>query len=322
MQKGKALNVCREEILVFFGGLLLSGYTKCPNKRLYWSTEDDVPKILSDSIRCNRFEDILRNFQLIDNANILNPDDRLCKLRPLLEHLKLKFMEHGPLGEKMSVDESMIPYYGRHYAKQYIEGKPIRFGYKNWALCTSNGYLVNFDVYTGKSDVRAPSFFGVGGDIVIKLLTESIPPNLGYTTFFDNYFTSVKLLRHLHYKGYNATGTIRENRLDKCPLPDKKITKKEERGSYHYQSCKEVVVIQWKDNSVVTIASNYDSISENLATRWSNQKKQKVSIKTTKSHCIVQLGNGWSRSNGPAHCGISITNETKKLVVANFPLLF
>ncbi|KAJ8912152.1 hypothetical protein NQ315_006116 [Exocentrus adspersus] len=42
----------------------------------------------------------------------------------------------------------MIPYYGKHYAKQYIKGKPIRFGFKNWALCTSNGcYIENNEVH-------------------------------------------------------------------------------------------------------------------------------------------------------------------------------
>jgi hypothetical protein len=29
-----------------------------------------------------------------------------------------------------SVDEVMIPYFGRHGSKQFIYGKPIRYGYK------------------------------------------------------------------------------------------------------------------------------------------------------------------------------------------------
>ena len=36
---------------------------------------------------------------------------------------------------KFSIDEIMIPYYGRHSTKQFIYGKPIRFGYKVWSLC-------------------------------------------------------------------------------------------------------------------------------------------------------------------------------------------
>ena len=47
------------------------------------------------------------------------------------------------------IDESMIPYFGRHGAKQFISGKPIRFGYKMWALTTPSGYLSQIEPYQG-----------------------------------------------------------------------------------------------------------------------------------------------------------------------------
>ncbi len=43
------------------------------------------------------------------------------------------FVDEG----QFSVDEVMIPYFGRHSSKQFIHGKPIQYGYKVWALCTS-----------------------------------------------------------------------------------------------------------------------------------------------------------------------------------------
>ncbi|KAF2900296.1 hypothetical protein ILUMI_05891 [Ignelater luminosus] len=58
---------------------------------------------------------------------------------PLIEELNVKFRQHGRLQESLSIDESMIPYYGKHYAKQFIRGKPIRFGFENWAICNSSG---------------------------------------------------------------------------------------------------------------------------------------------------------------------------------------
>ena len=33
-----------------------------------------------------------------------------------------------------SIDESMIPYFGKHGTKQFICGKPIKFGFKVFAL--------------------------------------------------------------------------------------------------------------------------------------------------------------------------------------------
>lgn len=278
LQKNNHLGVKVDELYTFLGGLLLSGYGKYPNKRMYWSNQDDVPKILQNSIRLNRFESILRSFHLNDNT-VIDKEDRLYKLRPLITHLNQNFQKHGGLKENISIDESMIPYYGRHYAKQYIKGKPIRFGFKNWALCNNDGYLVSFDIYTGKSNKE--NVFGIGGDTVLSLIMASkIPPNQGYKLFFDNYFSSVSLFRHLTQLGYCATGTIRDNRVEKCPLTEKSKMEKLERGSYDFrsESENEVCLVRWKDNKVVTCATNFDSIAEGKCYRWSKGSKGKIAV--------------------------------------------
>ncbi|XP_030747084.1 piggyBac transposable element-derived protein 2-like [Sitophilus oryzae] len=279
LQKNKTLNVTKDEMFVFIGGMLLSGYAKYPNKRMYWSQRIDVPRILSDAIRLHRFENILTNFHLNDN-DAIDKNDRLYKLRPLLNHLNESFKTHGSLEENLSIDESMIPYYGKHYAKQYIKGKPIRFGFKNWALCASSGYMISFDVYTGKGTVNEYDF-GLGGDVVIRLIKQAeLPPSQGHKLFFDNYFTSVQLMLHLTQEGFCATGTIRESRTEKALLKDKKIMQKSKRG--HYDFCtnddKNILLIRWKDNQVVTLATNFDSARETTCTRWNKTKKAKESI--------------------------------------------
>ena len=40
----------------------------------------------------------------------------------------------------VSIDESMVPYYGGHSAKMFIKGKPIRFGYKIWYICGNDSF--------------------------------------------------------------------------------------------------------------------------------------------------------------------------------------
>lgn len=95
------------------------------------------------------------NFKL-NEAN--NRFDKLFKLRPLIAMLKEKFSTQFIPSVHLNFDECMVKYYGKHSAKQFIRGKPIRFGYKVWSLNTSNGYLVNFDIYTGKKQ-------GISGEI-------------------------------------------------------------------------------------------------------------------------------------------------------------
>ncbi|RZB49909.1 DDE Tnp 1 7 and/or HTH Tnp Tc3 2 domain containing protein [Asbolus verrucosus] len=52
--------------------------------------------------------------------------------------------------------------------------------------------------------------------------------------FFDNFFTSIKLLADLRNKGYRATGTIRNNRILKTPLVSEKEVSKRNRGDHDF----------------------------------------------------------------------------------------
>lgn len=66
-----------------------------------------------------------------------------------------KYQQWGFMHEKLSIDEAMIKYFGHHSSKQFIRGKPVRFGFKNWMLTSSCGYLYNFDTYCGAKNVNA-----------------------------------------------------------------------------------------------------------------------------------------------------------------------
>ena len=65
-QKNFNLGLNVDELLVIFGGMLMSGNSKYPNKRMFWSRENDVPALLAESIRCNRFEIILKHMHMND----------------------------------------------------------------------------------------------------------------------------------------------------------------------------------------------------------------------------------------------------------------
>ena len=273
-QNNYPLDMSKEELLVVLGGLLMSGYAKYPKKRMYWSKETDVPTLLSESIRCNRFELILHHLHLNDNT-LHDGSDKLFKLRPVLNMLEQSFKKHGGVDENISIDES----YGKHYAKQFIRGKPIRFGFKNWALCSSSGYMISFQIYAGKDNEDKVKEFGLDGSVVVFLLISAeIPSDRGFKVFFDNYFTTVKLLSHLAENGICATSILQENRTKKCPLRNQKEMKKEKRGTHDFRSCGNVMLVRWNDNSVVTAGTNYENLVMTTTTRWSSEKKGKVSI--------------------------------------------
>ena len=69
-------------------------------------------------------------------------------MRPVIDHLNLKFSEVPLNGSKQSIDESMMKFKGRSGMKQYIKSKTIKWGFKFWFRCPiKSGYMYQMDIY-------------------------------------------------------------------------------------------------------------------------------------------------------------------------------
>ena len=69
--------------------------------------------------------------------------ENLAKIRPLQDKVNRSLQQFGVFSKDFSIDEQMVPYFGRHSSKLFIRGKPIRFGYKNWVLTPLTVTLIN-----------------------------------------------------------------------------------------------------------------------------------------------------------------------------------
>lgn len=279
------------ELRTFIGILLVSGYTGVNSHRNLWSSENDLRnEMVFNAMRRNRFEEILRNLHFEPNVRAPNDNtDKLWKLRPILDHIKAKTLENFHPEQNLSFDESMIAYFGRHGCKQFIKGKPLRFGYKVWSLCTPEGYLINFDIYQGKNPRSINKYderFGKCAAPLINMLDDfsAQVSELPFSFFFDNLFTGFPLLAYLSQRGYNGSGTIRENRIpSSCPIPTKAklIQAKKPRG--HIESSKmkgtNIRLVKWIDNSVVCAASSCFGVQPiSSASRYSKAAHKKISV--------------------------------------------
>lgn len=276
-----------EEIKCFIGILLLSGYNNLPGKRYYWETQEDVRNpLICNAMRRNRFLQISRFLHCADN-NDPHLDDKVWKLRPLMDKIKANCLKYYEPEENLCYDESMVKYFGRHNCKQFIRGKPIRFGYKIWCLNTVSGYLINFEMYQGNSlrkNAEYEKLFGKAAAPLVQML-EDLPKekqNLPYKLYFDNLFTGLNLLAYFKDRGYNSTGTIRANRIPKnCPLSEKKVMQKNLRG--YYESAIErtsgIIIVSWMDNNIVTVASTCHGVfPTSTVKRFSQAQKQMVNV--------------------------------------------
>ncbi|GBP67182.1 PiggyBac transposable element-derived protein 3 [Eumeta japonica] len=204
---------------------IVSGYNSVSRYRMYWDQSIDTHHSgVATCMTPNRFEELLRFFHACDNSS-LPPDDKFGKVRPLWDMMNERWLKFFPGDKHLSIDESMVPYFGKHGTKQHIHGKPIRFGYKIWSLCTRLGYLIYGEPYQGAKTGNTNPNLGVGGSVVTNLISK-LPTAAHYSFYTDNFFTSLRLLDDVSQMGHDITGTLRANRTE-VPLENRKTVNSE-----------------------------------------------------------------------------------------------
>ena len=101
------------------------GVLQYPRRRLYWSKRRILRnEAIAGALSRNRFEQIFSNLHFIDNRD-LDPSNKFAKVQSIIDSLNKSFLAYGPTTNCFSIDECIVPYYGRHNAKQFIKGKPV-----------------------------------------------------------------------------------------------------------------------------------------------------------------------------------------------------
>ena len=118
-EKGKhEFKTNASEICLFIVTLLLTGYNTLLRRKLYWENSSDVHNAaMSNTMSCNRFEEIFSILHLKDNVN-LDKQDKMTKIRPFYDMTAKRCFENRPNSSDLSIDESMLPYYCQNKSKQ------------------------------------------------------------------------------------------------------------------------------------------------------------------------------------------------------------
>lgn len=145
----------KEVLEIFIGILFYSGYYLMPRGSMYWKLDEDTrTALVANNMSRNRFFEIKKYMHFAVNCHLVT-QDKMAKLTPLMNLLSKKYQLWGFMHEKLSIDEAMIRYFGHHSSKQFTRGKPCRFGFKNWILTNSCGYLYSFDTYCGAKNCES-----------------------------------------------------------------------------------------------------------------------------------------------------------------------
>ena len=205
----------------------------------------------------DRFE-LLKFWHFSDNNKYHPNQDRLFKLKPLLDLLKARFRPVYIPGAVVTNDETMIPWRGRLLFKQYIPDKAHKYGVKMYKLAATNGYTWNYLIYTGEQDPMAG--FRHAETIVMNLLDGLL--GCYRTVVADNFFTSIFLAKSLLAHDTYLIGTLRRNRT---ASGKEFLRRKLKRGEvYGLQNEEGIKLIMWKDKKDVLMISIKSSHSADV----------------------------------------------------------
>lgn len=255
--KGVWNDVTLEEIKVYYGVLIMMDIIKLDRDDLYWKEDEKYFMFgtrISDVISKDRFMQIKRYLNF-SNA-VEQQNDKLHKVRYMLDKIRNSFKSEYIPHEEISVDESMVPFKGRLSFKQYMKDKPCKFGIKFWMLAdATSAYCWNFDLYVGKYGTEINRTFGLSAHVVIDLLRGL--ENKGHCVFTDNFYTSPTLAHYLTTIGTCLCGTIRPNRrgFPKDLVKSKSEARKLPRGFYDWRQCDDMIATCWKDKKMVYFLS-------------------------------------------------------------------
>ena len=258
--------VTADDIWAFLGFSIMMGLNRVPALHQYWSCKDlYYNRAIASKISRDRFIAILRYIHFVANQPESTtttctsqssplPLDRLWKVRPVISAVLDACRGNYHPHREQAIDEAMVGFKGRSCMKQYLPKKPTKRGFKIWVRADShNGYVCEFDCYTGKTGGVAE--VGLGGSVVRRLTRDLV--GKGYHIFMDSFFSSVNLYKELLIDNIYATGTLIFRRRN-FP-PDLALVAKRglgRRGDMVVRQDGNVCVTVWQDTRPVTFMSS------------------------------------------------------------------
>ena len=122
------------DLKAFIAFLLLSEYIDLPIRPRFWECSGDVHNDTASSMMSrNRFDEIMKYLHLADNTSF-DPHVKFSKVRPLLDTVNKQCLSNYLPEQTVSINESMVPYFGRHGCKQLMKNQACTYLDTNFGL--------------------------------------------------------------------------------------------------------------------------------------------------------------------------------------------
>lgn len=186
--------VTDDEIKAYIGLLLLFGITdknRFPIDELWSPNALHFSQFASAAMPRKKFQLISKNITFDDmRTREQRSKNKFHKMEEIFNQFKNNIKNLCQPSSSLTVDEELYPFRGKTSFRQYIKSKPARYGIKYWCLVDrETSYLLDVNVYLGKSAVNATIETNVGAKALLKLCEPFFNTNRSITG--ENFFSSI-----------------------------------------------------------------------------------------------------------------------------------
>lgn len=122
----KAVLMTPDNIITSIGILYLTGYSSPAQRKMFWQKKEDAQNMfVKKAMPRDLFEDVI-GFTYFVTQDDQDDNDIYWKVRPLFETINNSAKKFVIQSQNVSIDETMVRYFGHHPAKQRIVEKPER----------------------------------------------------------------------------------------------------------------------------------------------------------------------------------------------------
>lgn len=292
-----------DEIMAFLGMHVIFSVLGLPTYTLAWKSSwpfeiHAIPQIMTRT----RFERLSKYLHVNDTS--MNPrkgqpgHDKLCHIRPVLTIVNNACRNNYRPHKEQSVAEGIIALNGQVPSKQFMPTRPTKSEIKVFERADPhNGYVHEFQINVGKSDLARTREEGLGTCVVKELTRNIIGKN--HVVYTDSFFSNPKLFEDLAKDKIYCTGTVKAN----CRgMPVAVKTKKlKHRGDSVTMQKGNLTAIGWKDKKPVYYLSTYEDPTQTSVAKMQLKDGIKIECVAPK---VVETCNKYL-------CGVDIADQKR-----------
>jgi hypothetical protein len=229
----------------------------------------DIQTLCCSAIGRHRFVQIQRYLHLCGpDRPPLSDEDWFKKIEPLSSRIRQRCVELVIPATECAVDEMMIRFHGRSKHTVRMPKKPIKEGFKVFAIC-QGGYTYNLRFTSPKTGIAELQHYpGLATTQSVVLdLAKSVPYDLyDFTIYMDNLFTTVPLLEMLRENNIGGAGTTWVHHFPKqLQVLDEKTTRWNDLAGGAVPGIDFVAGLEWHDQRIVKMLTTVHDIGKRVA---------------------------------------------------------